>query len=182
GLGGGGGGGGKWGPAGGSASPECGAVGLPTSAAAVSIIAASAASANQAITATSQAGLYLQGSIDPGLARAVATRPGVAAVMGWMTRWRRSPARRPASTPAHPPHRRPASPHRPGPEHPGARHTHAGRLPSSRALSLTLPPHGLRRYHRPTRARPAGPAISIPKQLEAGTGHLRGYPWLLRQC
>jgi len=48
----------------------------------VSIIAASAASANQAITATSQAGLYLQGSIDPGLARAVATRPGVAAVMG----------------------------------------------------------------------------------------------------
>ena len=58
------------------------AVGLPTSAAVVSIIAASAAaSANQAITATSQAGLYLQGSIDPGLAHAVATRPGVAAVM-----------------------------------------------------------------------------------------------------
>src|SRR5262249_57296339 len=44
--------------------------------------APAAAWANQAIRATSQAGLYLQGSIDPGLARAVATRPGVAAVMG----------------------------------------------------------------------------------------------------
>jgi putative ABC transport system permease protein len=49
---------------------------------AVSIIAASAAaSARQAVTATSRAGLYLQGSIGPRLARAVAARPGVAAVM-----------------------------------------------------------------------------------------------------
>jgi putative ABC transport system permease protein len=48
----------------------------------VSIISASAAtSVRDAITATSRAGLYLQGTIGPGLARAVAARPGVAAVM-----------------------------------------------------------------------------------------------------
>jgi putative ABC transport system permease protein len=51
-------------------------------AATVSIIAASAAaSAREAVTATSRAARYLQGSIDPALARAVAARPGVAAVM-----------------------------------------------------------------------------------------------------
>jgi putative ABC transport system permease protein len=51
-------------------------------AAAVSIVAASArASAQDAIASTSHADLYLQGSISPGLARAVATRPGVLATM-----------------------------------------------------------------------------------------------------
>jgi putative ABC transport system permease protein len=51
-------------------------------AATVSIIAASArASAQDAIHSTSRADLYLQGSISPGLARAVAARPGVRAVM-----------------------------------------------------------------------------------------------------
>jgi putative ABC transport system permease protein len=51
-------------------------------AAAASIIAASArASARDAITSTSHSALYLQGSISPGLARAVATRPGVLATM-----------------------------------------------------------------------------------------------------
>jgi putative ABC transport system permease protein len=57
------------------------ALGLAT-ATAVSIIAASAqASAQDAISTTSHASLYLQGSIGPGLARAVAARPGVAATM-----------------------------------------------------------------------------------------------------
>jgi putative ABC transport system permease protein len=57
------------------------AIGL-AAAAIVSIIAASAAaSARDAITATSRAGLFLEGGIGPGLARAVADRPGVAAVM-----------------------------------------------------------------------------------------------------
>jgi len=51
-------------------------------AATVSIIAASAAaSARDAITATSRAALYVQGGISRGLARTVAARPGVAAVM-----------------------------------------------------------------------------------------------------
>jgi putative ABC transport system permease protein len=54
-------------------------VGLAT-AATVSIIATSAqASARDAVTATSHASLYLQGSIGPDLARAVAARPGVTA-------------------------------------------------------------------------------------------------------
>jgi putative ABC transport system permease protein len=57
------------------------AIGLAT-ATAVSIIAASAqASAQDAISTSSHASVYLQGSISPGLARAVAARPGVTATM-----------------------------------------------------------------------------------------------------
>jgi len=56
-------------------------IGLAAAAAGSIVAASAAASASDAVTATSRAGLYLEGSVGTGLARAVAALPGVRAVM-----------------------------------------------------------------------------------------------------